>query len=107
MTIISQLAPNPVMTVRELTVGAVAINLARCPGCWAAVADRAIGGCFVCAAAALDRLKIDDAVGAIPVHLVGGGWNAGGGNLCQCGPASILEWRYLYGGGLLAAVGAR
>lgn len=61
----------------------------------------AIGGAVMLAASwALDKLRIDDAVGAIPVHLVGGIW----GTLAVgiFGDASILRTTPIGGSQLLA-----
>ncbi len=68
--------PDPVMMVNGLLAGAVAIT-APCAfvDSWAAVVIGLVAGLLVCVATAtLDKMKIDDPVGAVPVHLVNGAW---------------------------------
>lgn len=110
MTIISRLRrPDPVMTVKGLMGGAVAISACGAlVAPWAAVVIGLLAGIFVCAAAAaLDRLKIDDAVGAIPVHLVGGGWGLLAVGIFANGNPASANWNGVAStvSGLLAANG--
>ncbi|MFN8439208.1 MAG: ammonium transporter [Caldilineaceae bacterium] len=68
--------PDPVMTVNGLLAGAVSIT-GPCAFVdpWAAVVIGLAAGLLVCwSAALLEKLKIDDPVGAVPVHLVCGAW---------------------------------
>jgi ammonium transporter, Amt family len=66
--------PDPGMSVNGVLAGLVAIT-APCAFVdgWAAVVIGLTAGVLVCwASVALEKLKIDDPVGAIPVHLVNG-----------------------------------
>lgn len=66
--------PDPGMSVNGLLAGLVAIT-APCAfvDTWAAVVIGLIAGVLVCFASfGLEKLKIDDPVGAVPVHMVNG-----------------------------------
>lgn len=68
--------PDPGMSVNGILAGLVAIT-APCAFVegWAAVLIGLIAGVLVCLATfALEKAKIDDPVGAVPVHLVNGFW---------------------------------
>ena len=68
--------PDPGMSVNGILAGLVAIT-APCAFVdrWAAVVIGLIGGVIVCLVTfVLERLRIDDPVGAVPVHFVNGIW---------------------------------
>ena len=68
--------PDPSMSVNGILAGLMAIT-APCAfvDTWAAVVIGLIAGVWVCVASVvLERLKIDDPVGAIPVHFFNGIW---------------------------------
>lgn len=68
--------PDPSMSVNGVLAGLVAIT-APCAfvTSWAAVVIGLAAGVLVCLAAfSLEKLKIDDPVGAVPVHFVCGTW---------------------------------
>jgi ammonium transporter, Amt family len=68
--------PDPAMSVNGILAGLVAIT-SPCAfvDSWAGVVIGLIAGVWVCIAATLlDKLKIDDPVGAIPVHFANGLW---------------------------------
>ena len=68
--------PDAGMSVNGILAGLVAIT-APCAfvAPWAAVVIGAIAGVLVIwASTALEKLKIDDPVGAVPVHMVNGAW---------------------------------
>jgi ammonium transporter, Amt family len=68
--------PDPAMSVNGLLAGLVAIT-APCAfvDTWAAAVIGLVAGVWVCAASVLiEKLKIDDPVGAVPVHLFNGMW---------------------------------
>lgn len=68
--------PDPGMSVNGILAGLVAIT-APCAfvDSWASVVIGLLAGVFVCwAAMILEKVKIDDPVGAIPVHFVNGIW---------------------------------
>ncbi|MGL4650774.1 MAG: ammonium transporter, partial [Caldilineaceae bacterium] len=70
--------PDPAMSVNGVLAGLVAVT-APCAfvAPWAAVLIGGIAGVLVCwATFALERAKIDDPVGAVPVHFVNGIWGA-------------------------------
>lgn len=70
--------PDPGMSVNGLLAGLVAIT-APCAfvDTWAAVVIGLIAGVLVCVATfALEKMHIDDPVGAVPVHLANGLWGA-------------------------------
>jgi Amt family ammonium transporter len=68
--------PDPAMSVNGILAGLVAIT-APCAfvAPWAAVVIGLIAGVWVCVASVvLEKCKIDDPVGAVPVHLCNGIW---------------------------------
>ncbi len=68
--------PDPSMSVNGVLAGLVAIT-APCAfvDTWAALVIGLIAGVLVCVAtSSLERMKIDDPVGAVPVHFVNGIW---------------------------------
>jgi Amt family ammonium transporter len=68
--------PDPGMSVNGILAGLVAIT-APCAfvDIWAAVVIGLIAGVWVCVASVLlEKAKIDDPVGAVPVHLANGLW---------------------------------
>lgn len=68
--------PDPGMSVNGILAGLVAIT-APCAfvDSWAAVVIGLIAGLIVCwASVLLEKLKIDDPVGAVPVHFFNGMW---------------------------------
>jgi len=68
--------PDAGMSVNGTLAGLVAIT-APCAFVdpWAAAVIGLVAGLLVCwASATLEKLKIDDPVGAVPVHLVNGAW---------------------------------
>ena len=68
--------PDPAMSVNGLLAGLVAIT-APCAfvDTWAAAVIGLVAGVWVCVASVLlEKLKIDDPVGAVPVHLFNGMW---------------------------------
>jgi Amt family ammonium transporter len=68
--------PDPGMSVNGVLAGLVAVT-APCAfiDMWAAVVIGLIAGVLVCVATfALEKAKIDDPVGAVPVHFVNGLW---------------------------------
>lgn len=68
--------PDPSLSVNGILAGLVAIT-APCAfvDSWAAVVIGLVAGVWVCIATGLlDKLKVDDPVGAVPVHLFNGMW---------------------------------
>lgn len=68
--------PDPAMSVNGVLAGLVAIT-APCAfvDTWAALVIGAVAGVLVClATSVLEKIKIDDPVGAVPVHFVNGMW---------------------------------
>jgi len=68
--------PSPALSVNGVLAGLVAIT-APCAfvDSWGAVIIGLVGGVLVClATVGLERAKIDDPVGAVPVHFVNGIW---------------------------------
>ncbi|WP_376790720.1 ammonium transporter [Thermoflexus sp.] len=68
--------PDPVLSVSGILAGLVAIT-APCAfvDSWAAVVIGLVAGLIVCwTTLLLEKLKIDDPVGAVPVHFFGGMW---------------------------------
>lgn len=101
--------PDPSMSVNGLLAGLVAIT-APCAfvNPVGAVIIGAIGGVLVCVAAAtLEKLQIDDPVGAVPVHLVNGIWGVIAVGIFAVGNPDTAAWNgidsavtgLLYGGG--------
>lgn len=100
--------PDPSMSVNGVLAGLVAIT-APCAfvAPWAAVVIGGIGGLLVCFATfALEKMKIDDPVGAAPVHLVNGAWGVLAVGIFANGNPDTAAWNgvptavtgLLYGG---------
>ncbi len=101
--------PEAGMSVNGILAGLVAIT-APCAfvDSWAAVVIGVAAGVLVClASVALERLKIDDPVGAVPVHLVNGAWGVLAVGIFANGNPDTAAWNgvssavrgLLYGGG--------
>lgn len=101
--------PDPSMSVNGILAGLVAVT-APCAFIepWAAVVIGLIGGVLVCIAAEmLEKAKIDDPVGAVPVHFVNGIWGVIAVGLFASGNPDTAAWNgmdqavtgLLYGGG--------
>lgn len=101
--------PDPSMSVNGLLAGLVAIT-APCAfvNSWGAVLIGVIAGVLVCiAAAVLEKLHIDDPVGAVPVHFVNGLWGVLAVGIFSVGNPDTAAWNgidsavtgLLYGGG--------
>lgn len=101
--------PDPSMSVNGVLAGLVAIT-APCAfvESWAAVVIGVIAGVLVCLAAfALEKAKIDDPVGAVPVHFFGGIWGVIAVGIFASGNPDTAAWNgidsavtgLLYGGG--------
>lgn len=101
--------PDAAMSVNGLLAGLVAIT-APCAfvDVWAAVVIGLIAGVWVCIASALlESAKIDDPVGAIPVHLGNGLWGVLAVGIFANGNPDTAAWNgvstavtgLLYGGG--------
>jgi Amt family ammonium transporter len=100
--------PDPGLSVNGILAGLVAIT-APCAfvDSWAAVVIGLISGVIVCwATALLDRLKIDDPVGAVPVHFFNGLWGVLAVGIFANGNPDTAAWNgvetpvtgLLYGG---------
>ncbi len=100
--------PDPALSVNGVLAGLVAIT-APCAfvDTWAAVVIGLISGVIVCwATALLDKLKIDDPVGAVPVHLFNGVWGVLAVGIFANGNPDTAAWNgvesavtgLLYGG---------
>ncbi len=102
--------PDPGMSVNGILAGLVAIT-SPCafvsPG--AAAIIGAVAGVLVClASAALEKMRIDDPVGAVPVHFVNGTWGVLSVGLFANGNPATAGWNGMegtvrglfYGGGL-------
>jgi Amt family ammonium transporter len=96
------------MSVNGLLAGLVAIT-APCAFVdqWAAVVIGLIAGVLVCLATVwLEKLKIDDPVGAVPVHMVNGAWGVLAVGIFANGNPDTAAWNgvesavtgLLYGG---------
>ena len=109
--------PDPGLSVNGVLAGLVAIT-APCAfvDVWAAVVIGAIAGVLVCwATFALEKMKIDDPVGAVPVHFCNGLWGVIAVGLFANGNPDTALWNgvpsavtgLFYGGGVgqLAAQG--
>lgn len=86
--------PDPGMSVNGVLAGLVAIT-APCAfvAPWAAVVIGLFAGVFVCLATfALERMKIDDPVGAVPVHFVNGTWGVIAVGLFANGNPDTAAW---------------
>jgi Amt family ammonium transporter len=101
--------PDPSMSVNGILAGLVAIT-APCAfvESWAAVVIGLIAGVVVCLAAfGLEKAKIDDPVGAVPVHLFNGIWGVLAVGIFASGNPDTAAWNgmdqavtgLLYGGG--------
>jgi ammonium transporter, Amt family len=101
--------PDPAFSVNGILAGLVAIT-APCAfvDSWAAVVIGLIAGVWVCILAALiEKAKIDDPVGAIPVHLGNGLWGVLAVGIFANGNPDTAGWNgvssavtgLLYGGG--------
>jgi Amt family ammonium transporter len=100
--------PDPGMSVNGVLAGLVAIT-APCAfvDSWAAVVIGLVAGVWVCVSAAwLEKLKIDDPVGAIPVHFFNGLWGVLAVGIFANGNPDTAAWNgvatpvtgLLYGG---------
>jgi Amt family ammonium transporter len=100
--------PDPSLSVNGVLAGLVAIT-APCAfvDVWAAVVIGLIAGVLVCFATAwLDAWKIDDPVGAVPVHLFNGAWGVLAVGIFANGNPASAAWNgvesavtgLLYGG---------
>ncbi|MBD2036734.1 ammonium transporter [Leptolyngbya sp. FACHB-321] len=93
--------PDLSMVINGILAGLVAVT-ASCAfiPVWAAAVIGAIGGVIVVyAVLLLDKLKIDDPVGAIPVHLVNGLWGTLAVGLFATGPGVTKFGTELYAEG--------
>ncbi len=101
--------PDPSMSVNGVLAGLVAIT-APCAfvETWAAVVIGLIAGILVCYASfALEKMKIDDPVGAVPVHFCCGLWGVISVGIFACANPDTAAWNgidspvtgLLYGGG--------
>ena len=101
--------PDPGMSVNGILAGLVAIT-APCAfvDSWAAVVIGLIAGVWVCIASVLlEKAKIDDPVGAVPVHLANGMWGVLAVGIFANGNLDTAAWNgvsspvtgLLYGGG--------
>ena len=100
--------PDPAMSVNGVLAGLVAIT-APCAfvDTWAAVTIGAVAGIIVCLATfGLEKLKIDDPVGAAPVHFFNGMWGVIAVGIFANGNPDTAAWNgvatpvtgLLYGG---------
>ncbi len=100
--------PDPSISVNGILAGLVAIT-APCAfaDSWAAVVIGLIAGLIVCwATVLLDKLKIDDPVGAVPVHFFNGIWGVLAVGIFANGNPDTAAWNgvesavtgLLYGG---------
>ena len=86
--------PDPGMSVNGLLAGLVAIT-APCAFVdgWSAVIIGMVAGVLVCLASAwLERARIDDPVGAVPVHFVNGMWGVLAVGLFAHGTPDTVGW---------------
>ncbi len=101
--------PDPSLSVNGVLAGLVAIT-APCAfvDSWAAVVIGLVAGVWVCVATGvLDRIKVDDPVGAVPVHLFNGMWGVLAVGIFANGNPDTALWNgvagpvtgLLYGGG--------
>lgn len=91
--------PDPALAVNGVLAGLVAIT-APCAfvGAGAAVLIGAVAGLLVCLATwALEKMHVDDPVGAIPVHFVNGAWGLLAVGLFSCGLPSSDGWNGVAG----------
>lgn len=100
--------PDPGMSVNGILAGLVAIT-APCAfvDTWAAVVIGIVAGVWVCVATVLlEKAKIDDPVGAVPVHLANGIWGVLAVGIFANGNPDTAAWNgvatpvtgLLYGG---------
>lgn len=100
--------PDPGLSVNGILAGLVAVT-APCAFIepWAAIVIGTVAGVFVCwATALLEKLQIDDAVGAAPVHLFNGAWGVLAVGIFASGNPDTAAWNgvstavtgLLYGG---------
>jgi Amt family ammonium transporter len=100
--------PDPAMSVNGVLAGLVAIT-APCAfvDTWAAVVIGGVAGVLVCwATFALEKMRIDDPVGAAPVHFVNGIWGVLAVGIFANGNPATAAWNgvptavtgLLYGG---------
>lgn len=100
--------PDPGMSVNGILAGLVAIT-APCAfvDSWAAVVIGLVAGLIVCWASVwIEKLKIDDPVGAVPVHLFNGIWGVMAVGIFANGNSDTAAWNgvesgvtgLLYGG---------
>jgi Amt family ammonium transporter len=100
--------PDPAMSVNGILAGLVAIT-APCAfvDTWAAVAIGLVAGVIVCLASfGLERARIDDPVGAVPVHFFNGLWGVLAVGIFANGNPDTATWNgvatpvtgLLYGG---------
>ena len=101
--------PDPSMSVNGVLAGLVAIT-APCAfvNSLGAVSIGLVAGILVCVASqVLEKLQIDDPVGAVPVHFVGGAWGVLAVGIFAVGNSDTAAWNgidsavtgLLYGGG--------
>ncbi|MBI4674419.1 MAG: ammonium transporter [Chloroflexi bacterium] len=101
--------PDPGMSANGILAGLVAIT-APCAfvDSWAAVVIGIVAGVIVCLATfALEKAKIDDPVGAVPVHFANGIWGVLAVGIFAMGNPDTAAWNgistpvtgLLYGGG--------
>lgn len=101
--------PDPAMSVNGILAGLVAIT-APCAfvDSWASVVIGLIAGLIVCWASVwIEKLKIDDPVGAVPVHFFNGIWGVLAVGIFANGNPDTAAWNgvesavtgLLYGGG--------
>jgi ammonium transporter, Amt family len=86
--------PDPALSVNGVLAGLVAIT-APCAfvGFGAAVVIGAVSGVLVCLATfTLEKMHIDDPVGAVPVHFVNGAWGLLAVGLFACGHPASDGW---------------
>ena len=102
--------PDPSMSVNGVLAGLVAIT-APCAfvNSLGAVSIGLVAGILVCVASqVLEKLQIDDPVGAVPVHFVGGAWGVLAVGIFAVGNSDTAAWNgidsavtgLLYGGGM-------
>jgi Amt family ammonium transporter len=100
--------PDPALSVNGVLAGLVAVT-APCAfiDLWAAVVIGLVAGVLVCLATAwLEKAKIDDPVGAVPVHFVNGIWGVLAVGIFANGNPDTAAWNgidtpvtgLLYGG---------
>ena len=86
--------PSPSLSVNGILAGLVAIT-APCAfvDVWGAVIIGLVAGVLVCwATVALEKAKIDDPVGAVPVHFVNGMWGVLAVGIFAVGNPDTAAW---------------